>query len=204
MNFYRRYGKRLFDIVGSFTLIILLSPVLILTAILIFCESGRPILFTQSRVGLKNRHFKLLKFRSMTVAERDVLRPVEELTGEITRVGRWLRRVKIDELPQLLNVLIGDMSLVGPRPTVLQSLDSSNRQCAHRSLVRPGMAGLAQVSGNVSLTWPERWMYDAHYVDSYSFAGDLSIIARTALVVIFGEKKFRKEPRQEYREGIDR
>lgn len=125
-----------------------------------------------------------------------------KVTGEIrdsgadvgvTRAGYWLRRFKIDELPQLWNVLVGDMSLVGPRPAMPQQLDELDEVGRMRLLVRPGLTGLAQVNGNIFLTWPQRWQFDRQYVENVTFITDVGIMLRTALVILLGERRFAKE-----------
>ena len=152
-----------------------------------------PLFFKQQRVGKNGSLFNILKFRSMKVdkaleASHDFTRDAERMTP----FGKLLRRTKIDELPQLWNVLVGDMSLVGPRPTVKEQTDKYNDYQRQRLNMRPGMTGLAQVNGNVSLTWDERFVYDIEYVNNFSVLLDIKILCKTVLVVIMGEEKFKR------------
>ena len=152
-----------------------------------------PVFFRQERVGKNGRTFDILKFRSMKVdknAEKnhDFTKDEERKTP----FGNIIRRLKIDELPQLINVFCGDMSLVGPRPTVKEQTDLYNDYQRQRLNMRPGMTGLAQVNGNISLTWDERIDYDVDYVTNFTFLLDIKILLKTVVVVIFGEDKFKK------------
>jgi len=161
----------------------------------ILISEGRPLFFRQTRVGYKLKEFHLLKFRTMIVNEnRDFSQELSPDSAEITQIGSILRRFKIDELPQLLNVLIGDMSLVGPRPplpTLLKDMNSVQKQ---RFDVFPGLTGLAQVNGNIHMNWQSRFEYDVYYVKHISFFLDIKIVLKTILVVIFGEEKFKGKP----------
>ncbi len=191
---YARYGKRLLDLLSAAVLLVLLSPALALIALLIPLESPGPALFRQERLGWRGRVFRIYKFRTMTHAARV---PGHEIFGQdpdVTRLGRWLRRLKLDELPQLWNVLFGTMSLVGPRPALPQQLAEYDAAARRRLDVRPGLTGLAQVAGNIYLTWPERWAYDAQYVERLSFGLDLWILWRTLFVVVWGEARWRVAP----------
>lgn len=123
------------------------------------------------------------------IADREILKN----DAEVTRVGKILRRFKIDELPQLINVLKGDMSLVGPRPGLPRQINEFNDDGIFRIQVRPGLTGLAQINGNIHLSWPERWKYDRHYVENVSFLLDLKIIFKTFFIIIYGEDKFVKK-----------
>jgi undecaprenyl phosphate N,N'-diacetylbacillosamine 1-phosphate transferase len=191
---YRRYGKRVFDLTLTIPLIIVLSPLLALVAVLVRLSSPGPALFVQERLGLRGRIFHALKFRTMTNRKRSTHREIVGRDPEVTRIGHWLRRFKIDELPQLLNVLRGDMSIVGPRPALPAQLPDYDEFGRKRLTVRPGLTGLAQVNGNIHLTWPERWRYDAGYVDRMSLRLDLWIIYRTFVVLMLGEDRFVKQP----------
>lgn len=185
--------KRTADIVFGAAGLIVLMPVLLISAILLEVFMPGPLFFKQQRVGKNGRLFNILKFRSMKVdkaleASHDFTRDAERMTP----FGKLLRRTKIDELPQLWNVLVGDMSLVGPRPTVKEQTDKYNDYQRQRLNMRPGMTGLAQVNGNVSLTWDERFVYDIEYVNNFSVLLDIKILCKTVLVVIMGEEKFKR------------
>ena len=194
--------KRTADIIFSAAGLIVLMPILLISAILLEIFMPGPLFFKQQRVGKNGRLFNILKFRSMKVdkaleASHDFTRDAERMTP----FGKLLRRTKIDELPQLWNVLVGDMSLVGPRPTVKEQTDKYNDYQRQRLNMRPGMTGLAQVNGNVSLTWDERFVYDIEYVNNFSVLLDIRILCKTVLVVIMGEEKFK---RVKSAEGADR
>ena len=185
--------KRTADIVFSAAGLIVLMPILLISAILLEIFMPGPLFFKQQRVGKDGRLFNIIKFRSMKVdkaleAAHDFTRDAERMTP----FGKLLRRTKIDELPQLWNVLVGDMSLVGPRPTVKEQTDKYNDYQRQRLNMRPGMTGLAQVNGNVSLTWDERFVYDIEYVNNFSVLLDIKILCKTVLVVIMGEEKFKR------------
>ena len=185
--------KRTADIIFSAAGLIVLMPVLLISAILLEIFMPGPLFFKQQRVGKNGRLFNILKFRSMKVdkaleASHDFTRDAERMTP----FGKLLRRTKIDELPQLWNVLVGDMSLVGPRPTVKEQTDKYNDYQRQRLNMRPGMTGLAQVNGNISLTWDERFVYDIEYVNNFSVLLDIKILCKTVLVVIMGEEKFKR------------
>lgn len=131
-----------------------------------------------------------------TMTDRNRVSDKEILKGnsEVTIVGNILRRLKIDELPQIINILIGDMSIVGPRPCLTSQINEFNEDGKIRLLIRPGLTGLAQINGNIYLTWPERWKYDRIYVEKISFLMDIKIILKTFLIVFLGEQKFIKKP----------
>lgn len=186
--------KRALDITGSGIGLLILSPIFFITAILITVTMPGPIFFKQERIGQNGKLFYILKFRSMKVdktAEKN--HDVSKDTDRLTTFGKLIRRLKIDELPQLINVLWGNMSLVGPRPTFKEQADLYNKSQKHRLDMRPGMTGLAQVNGNISLSWEERIKYDLYYIENYTLLLDLKILLKTALVVILGESKFKKK-----------
>lgn len=171
------------------TIVVLTAPVAavvgLLAAVGIRLDSPGPVFFRQQRVGLRGRRFTIWKFRTMPNVTDDALRlPTDD---NLTRAGRWLRRLSIDELPQLLNVAAGDMSIVGPRPTLPYQVDRYTEHQRHRLDVRPGLTGLAQVSGRNALSWDERIALDLEYVATQSLATDLRIIARTARTLLVGE-----------------
>ena len=179
--------KRAIDLVVAAGALACTSPVQFVAALMIWLESGRPILFAQPRAGLHGRVFTALKFRSMRLHAPDLV----QVTGAhplVTRTGRVIRRLKIDELPQLVNVVRGDMSLVGPRPTLPELAAQYSEYERRRLAVRPGLTGWAQVNGNVTLTWSERILLDVWYVDHRTARLDLAILLRTVMVVIRGER----------------
>ena len=190
MKIYERFVKRLLDFILSLLALIILSPLLLVTAILVRVRLGSPVLFRQDRHGRidkktgKERIFKLYKFRTMT-DERD------PATGEprpdevrLTSFGKKLRSTSIDELPELINILKGDMAIVGPRPLLVRYLPRYSKEQRRRHEVRPGLTGLAQVNGRNAITWEEKFKYDVAYVDNISFVGDVSIIFKTVKSVI--------------------
>ena len=175
--------KRIFDVVLAVTALLLLSPVVAVTALLVLCFLGRPVLFRQARPGLGERLFGCLKFRTMTNA----CDPAGQLLpdGErMTPLGRWLRRASLDELPQLWNVLKGEMSLVGPRPLLVHYLPRYSAEQRRRHLVRPGITGWAQIHGRNMTDWPTRLALDIWYVDHCSLMVDLRILWRTVWKVL--------------------
>jgi undecaprenyl phosphate N,N'-diacetylbacillosamine 1-phosphate transferase len=189
-HFYKNYGKRIFDLALAWLALVVLSPLFLVIALMIRLDSSGPILFIQKRLGYRAKIIDTYKFRTMTDNSRI---PGGEIIGhdpEVTRVGYWLRRFKLDELPQLLNIVKGDLSVVGPRPALPAQLPEYNELARKRLEVRPGLTGLAQVNGNIHLSWPERWRYDALYVERVSFLLDMQIILRTVAVVVVGEDKF--------------
>jgi undecaprenyl phosphate N,N'-diacetylbacillosamine 1-phosphate transferase len=185
--------KKVFDIIFSVIVLLLVAPVLLFSIIVIKLESKGPILFLQDRLGKDGSVFRLYKFRTMINKNREVNREILKGDEEVTKSGYYLRRFKIDELPQLINVLKGDMSLVGPRPCMPELQDSFNEDGKFRIRVLPGLTGLAQVNGNIYLSWPQRWKYDREYVEKISFLIDISIILKTIGILLFGEEKFKKD-----------
>jgi lipopolysaccharide/colanic/teichoic acid biosynthesis glycosyltransferase len=175
--------KRAFDVVSAAAGLIVLSPVLLVTAFLVRQKIGRPVLFRQTRPGLNGEPFEILKFRTMTeaVGDNGQLLPDEE---RMTRLGQTLRSTSLDELPELLNVIRGEMSLVGPRPLVMRYLDRYTPEQARRNLARPGITGLAQVKGRNALSWEDRFELDVQYVDNWNFLLDLKILVWTVGTVL--------------------
>jgi exopolysaccharide biosynthesis polyprenyl glycosylphosphotransferase len=186
-----RWGKRLFDVVGSFLLLVVLSPLFLVAAISIKLHDHGPVLFRQTRVSRHGDEFPCLKFRSMVPDAEARLGVLHQQVGHdvglfkmredprITRPGRWLRRYSIDELPQLVNVLRGQMSLVGPRPPLPSEVATYDGDTGRRMHVRPGLTGLWQVSGRADLSWEETVRLDLYYVDNWSMLQDLSILVKT-------------------------
>lgn len=182
-------AKRLFDIVAALLLLLILSPLLLVTAILVKVTSRGPVFFSQLRGGLLGRPFRLYKFRTMRGGRKPDIHELVPLDHpEITSLGRVLRRSKIDELPQLWHVVTGKMSLIGPRPTLLDQIETYDDFRRQRLLVRPGATGLAQVHAPSLTSWEERILFDIAYVRRCSFSLDIMILGRTILVVIFGEQ----------------
>ena len=194
-NWYRRRGKRLFDGLSAGIALIALGLPLTAIAILIRLDSPGPVFFNQDRVGRGGKTFRLFKFRTMTNRSRVVDHEIRAGDPEVTRIGALLRRLKIDELPQLMNILKGDMSLIGPRPTVPEQLPGFTELAWKRLDERPGLTGLAQINGNTHLTWPERWEYDDAYVADVTLRRDLRILVQTVLVVLRGEGRYLNRPR---------
>ena len=174
--------RRAVDATVALAAMFVLTPVFAVVALLVRTFLGRPVIFRQQRPGLHGRPFTIYKFRTLTDDhdESGMLRPDAD---RITRFGRILRASSLDELPELVNVLRGDMSLVGPRPLMMDYLERYTPEQARRHDVRPGLTGLAQVSGRNTLDWEDRFRLDTYYVDRQSFALDLKIIARTVLQV---------------------
>ena len=186
--------KRLFDFFISFAILLLLFPLFIIVAVFIKLDSKGPIFYLQSRVGENGRVFRIYKLRTMTNKERDPnVKQTYLQDPDITRIGGLLRRFKIDELPQIWNVFIGDMSLVGPRPALPSLYEKFGEIAKKRCEVRPGMTGWAQVNGNIYLPWEERLCLDREYVDRMSFMLDLRILVKTVAIVLFGEEKYIKK-----------
>ena len=183
---YKNFIKRILDIILSFLALVILSPLLILTAFLIRIKLGEPVFFKQLRPGKNEKIFGILKFRTMTDAkdENGNLLPDEI---RLTRFGQFLRSTSIDELPELWNILNGDMSIVGPRPLLVQYLERYNEEQKHRHDVKPGLTGLAQVNGRNGITWEEKFHYDLEYVKNITFYGDCKIIFQTVMKV-FGRE----------------
>lgn len=178
-----RYVKRFFDIFSSLLAIILLSPILLITALTVRIKLGSPVLFKQERPGKDEKIFVLKKFRTMT-DERDEngeLLPDEE---RLTKFGRFLRSTSIDELPELFNILKGDMSVIGPRPLLVRYLPRYNEYQHRRHEVRPGLSGWAQVNGRNTVSWEEKFRMDVEYVDNYSLLFDIKILFLTIVNVL--------------------
>ena len=185
-GFYEKYIKRLLDIVLSGAALVILSPVLLITAVLVRIKLGSPVIFTQERPGKDEKAVKLHKFRSMTDARDEngnLLPDKERLTG----FGKKLRSLSIDELPELWDIFRGKMSFVGPRPLLVKYLPLYNAEQRHRHDVRPGLTGWAQVHGRNLTSWEERFEYDVEYVNNISFALDVKIIIMTIRCVFARE-----------------
>ena len=183
---YKRFIKRPMDIVLSLLAIIILSPVLLIVALLVRVKLGSPVIFKQKRPGLNEKIFTLYKFRTMT-NEKDENGELLPNGIRLTKLGRILRATSLDELPELFNILKGDMSIIGPRPLLIEYLPLYNEKQKHRHDVRPGLSGLAQVNGRNAISWDEKFDYDVEYVESISFLLDVKLIVQTFF------KVFRRE-----------
>ena len=180
---YRRYGKRLLDLALAVPALAVSLPVIALVSLGVAATLGRPVIFAQERPGLHGRRFRFYKFRTMTSA-RDSAGELKADHERLTRFGRALRTMSLDELPQLWNVMRGDMSLVGPRPLLVEYLDRYSPRQARRHEVPPGITGWAQVNGRNALTWEQKFEYDVWYVDNVSLAGDIRILVKTLASVV--------------------
>ena len=180
---YQYFGKRLFDVIVAGTALIVLAPLLALLALLVRAGMGAPVLFRQDRPGLHGVPFTLYKFRTMRDT-RDAHGNLLDDDARLTPIGRFLRSTSLDELPELVNILKGDMSLVGPRPLLMEYLLRYTPEQMRRHDVVPGLTGWAQVSGRNALDWDEKFACDVWYVDNRSFLLDLRILAATALIVL--------------------
>ena len=175
--------KRVLDVAVAATTVVVGAPLFAAAAALVYVDVGRPLLFRQRRVGQGGRTFELSKFSTMRSATGGDGRPLPD-HDRLTRIGRFLRASSLDELPQLFNVLRGDMSLVGPRPLLVEYLARYSPEQARRHEVKPGITGLAQVEGRNALSWPEKFALDVFYVDHWSLALDLRILVRTVGAVL--------------------
>lgn len=182
-SIYEKYIKRLLDIILSGGALIVLSPVLLVTAILVRIKLGSPVIFCQERPGKDERVFKLYKFRSMT-DERDENGNLLPDEVRLTRFGKLLRSTSLDELPELWNIFRGDMSIVGPRPLLVEYLPYYTDEERHRHDVRPGLTGLAQVNGRNALTWEQKFAYDLAYVEEITLVKDIAIMLGTVKKVV--------------------
>ena len=180
---YRHFFKRFLDLVLSLIAIVLLSPVFIIVATLVKMKLGSPVIFCQERPGKDEKIFKMYKFRSMT-SETDGEGNLLPDEARLTKFGKLLRSTSLDELPELFNILKGDMSIVGPRPLLVQYLPLYNDFQKHRHDVRPGLTGLAQVKGRNSISWEDRFKFDVEYTKKISFLFDLKIILMTVSSVL--------------------
>lgn len=183
---YRKLIKRPMDIVLSLIAIIILSPVFLIIAALVRTRLGSPIFFKQKRPGLNGKIFEMYKFRTMT-NQRDKKGNLLPDEVRLTKFGRLLRSTSLDELPELFNILKGDMSIVGPRPLLVQYLPLYNSHQKRRHEVRPGLSGLAQVKGRNAISWEEKFNLDVEYVDNVNFIGDTKIILLTIKKVVLRE-----------------
>lgn len=196
---YERFGKRGFDIFGAGVTLIVAAPLMLIVALIIRLESSGPIFFRQERVGYHKQRFAVIKFRTMLHRPANAINQhAEQVTStgldpRITKNGRLLRRLSLDELPQIFNVLKGEMSLVGPRPILPQQLDAMGIEADDRFKVRPGITGLSQISGRRALSWPQQLARDAEYARNVSLTMDLMIMFRTIRIVWSGSGLYGTE-----------
>lgn len=183
---YRSFFKRFQDLLLVIIALAVLLPVMVLIVILLWCTGHRSVFFVQPRVGKNERVFSVLKFKTMTDA-RDAAGQLLPDAERLTRFGQWLRRSSLDELPQLFNVLKGDMSLVGPRPLLIDYLPLYNTRQRKRHWVRPGITGWAQVNGRNAISWEQKFVYDVWYVDNLRFSLDWQILLKTVQKVFVSE-----------------
>lgn len=183
---YSTYTKRVLDFILSLVALIILSPILVVVGILVRIKLGSPILFKQDRPGLNECVFEMIKFRTMT-DEKDENGCLLPDNVRLTKFGKWLRSTSLDELPELFNILKGDMSIVGPRPLLVHYLPLYNEQQHKRHLVRPGLTGLAQVKGRNAISWEEKFAYDVEYIQHLSFGLDIKIVLLTVRKVFLKE-----------------
>lgn len=186
MTLYRKIGKRCFDLLAVVLTAPLWFPLFLLVALLVRCRLGAPIFFRQKRPGFKGEIFEIIKFRTMTDA-RDAAGALLPDPARQTSFGRWLRRSSLDELPELFNVVRGDMSLVGPRPLLIQYLTRYSPEQARRHDVLPGITGLAQVKGRNDISWEDKFRLDVWYADNLSLGQDLKILVQTVWKVVARE-----------------
>lgn len=183
-GFYEKYIKRLLDVILSALALVILSPVLLIVAVLVRVRLGSPVIFRQPRPGRDGKIFDLYKFRTMT-DERDAEGNLLPDGDRLTAFGKWLRSTSLDELPELWCILKGDMSIVGPRPLLVEYLPYYTEEELHRHDVRPGLTGWAQVNGRNNLTWEQKFIYDLEYVRSISFGMDVKVLCCTVGKVLF-------------------
>lgn len=195
---YRKYAKRLLDVVFSGALLFILSPLLILLAIIIKTDTPGPVFFTQKRAGVNGNLFKMYKFRTMLPFEHSQFPDGTPMGNyeRITRAGNILRKTSVDELPQLINILKGEMSIVGPRPALPYQVERYDEYQARRLLVRPGVTGLAQVSGRNELTWEQKIVLDVEYAENVTFLTDMKIVLKTVPVALKGQNVEFSKPDQ--------
>jgi sugar transferase EpsL len=179
MDIYKTFGKRQFDIAASASSLVCLSPIIIFVWVFVRLSLGTPVVFKHKRPGLQNKSFILYKFRTMTVKEKDEFGKELEDEQRLDRFGKFLRSTSLDELPELWNVLQGDMSLVGPRPLLMEYLNMYSPEECRRHNVRPGLTGWAQIKGRNAISFTERFKHDVWYVDNYGFLLDLKILLLT-------------------------
>lgn len=192
-TWYRAYFKQILDVLFVCIIMIFLIIPFLIIAVLIKLDSKGPVFFRQERLGKDKKVFKIFKFRTMTNKQRKI-EQVYKNNPEVTKIGYYLRRFKIDEMPQILNILTGDMSVIGPRPCLPDIVEKYNLD-EYRFMVKPGLSSIAGVNGSIYLSWDEKWWYDKYYVEHLSFLLDIKIFFKTFLIIILGEEKFINKPK---------
>ena len=196
---YRHFFKRFFDILLSACALLVLSPVLLIVAVLVWLKLGSPVVFCQERPGKNEKIFRMYKFRSMTDARDKDGNPLPDEV-RLTQFGKLLRSTSLDELPELWNILKGDMSIVGPRPLLVKYLPLYNEEQHRRHNVRPGLTGLSQASGDVDMTWAREFALDVQYTENVSFLSDVKIILLTVRrVLVRNEHHYGNYVREEFK-----
>ncbi|MBR6523280.1 MAG: sugar transferase [Clostridia bacterium] len=190
---YKKYIKRLFDIVCAIFALVVFSWLYVIIAVLVRIFNGSPVIFKQNRTGLEGRTFTLYKFRTMTDKKDEAGRLLPD-SKRLTRLGSFLRKTSLDELPQVFNIIKGDMSVVGPRPFIAELAPYYTERQMRRYDVRPGLTGLAQVNGRNDISWDEKFSWDLKYVDNITFFGDVKIVLKTIAEVF---KSNDNEPGEE-------
>lgn len=183
MKIYSRFFKRLLDFILSLLAIVILCPIMIILSLLVRINLGSPIIYKQERPGMNEKIFTLFKFRTMRDAEDSEGNPLPD-ADRMTKFGTKLRSSSLDELPELFNILLGDMAIVGPRPLLVRYLPLYSERHRHRHDVRPGLTGLAQVNGRNSLTWESKFDMDIDYVNNITFTNDFSIVLKTVKTIV--------------------
>ncbi|KOS71722.1 UDP-phosphate glucose phosphotransferase [Lysinibacillus contaminans] len=196
-SFYGQYGKRVFDITVALILLLITLPFMFIVLLVLLITTGRPVFFTQTRTGIHEQHFMIWKLRTMEMRTVSLDLPIMDANGipddyfhktapdaRVTKVGAVLRKLSIDEIPQLINVLKGDMSIVGPRPEIPAITNAYNALQAERLEVKPGLTGLAQINGRSDISHGQKINYDLQYVEKYSLWLDIKIVAKTFYVVL--------------------
>ncbi|WP_261130805.1 sugar transferase [Bacillus sp. Marseille-Q3570] len=198
---YSRFIKRYIDLFISLISIVLLSPLFVIISIIVKMDSKGPIFFVQNRVGRNNTQFKIYKFRTMVDKAECMGTGLKTSKNDmrITRIGKILRKTSLDEIPQLINIFNGDMSIIGPRPTLKQVIDQLPEEYRNRHLVRPGITGLAQINGRQSLNWSEKVKYDLRYIENLSLLLDIKIFFKTIFIVLKQDSVHKQEISNEFK-----
>ena len=201
MTVFQKIFKRVFDLLLSLAALLIFFPFGLLISLLIKIDSPGPVFFTQLRVGKDSQDFLIYKFRTMVVnaEKKGAGLEIEKGDSRITRMGKFLRISSLDEFPQFINILKGEMSFIGPRPTVRSQVKKYDKEQLRRLNVKPGITGLAQVSGRNSLSWPERIEKDLEYIDNYSVFLDIRIFFKTFLVVLFPKDVYGEEGTKDFK-----